>query len=141
VEITRRTDYAIRLLLELVRSGGGPVSVRELATRQCVPYAFARAVQRDLVAQGLLTTLRGAKGGAVLAIAPADLTLLRIVTAVQGEPSVSVCSTDPAWCSLSAGCSVHRVWRGADDMLRDYLGSKTLAGLYAEERNEVGGWT
>lgn len=134
MEITRRTDYAIRLLIELANSGGGPVSVRELAVRQHVPYAFARAVQRDLVAEGLVTTVRGSRGGAVLSADPTDLTLLQIVTAIQGEPSVSVCSREPQWCSMSGGCAVHLVWRGADEMLRDYLGSKTLAGLCSNGR-------
>jgi Rrf2 family protein len=133
VEITRRTDYGIRLLLELARTGDGPVSARELAQRQGVPYAFARAVQRDLHAAGLVETVRGAKGGAVLARSPADITLLDAVRATQGTPSIAVCSNDPDWCGRSGSCAVHRVWCGADAMLRDYLGSKTLAGLTDED--------
>jgi Rrf2 family protein len=86
------------------------------------------------VGSGLITTVRGAKGGAVLSVPAEQLTLLDIVSAVQGAPSVSVCSSDPSWCALSGGCATHRVWCEADAMLRDYLGSKTLAGLCAEER-------
>ena len=133
MEITRRTDYGIRLLLELARAGGGPVSVRELAEQQSVPYAFARAVQRDLSAAGLITTVRGAKGGAVLAREPREITLLDAVSATQGTPSVSVCSHDSAWCSRSGSCAVHTVWCGADTMLRDYLSEKTLAGLLKQD--------
>ncbi len=129
LEITRRTDYAIRLLQELQRRGGGPVSVRELAERQHVPYAFARTVQRDLVAAGIIITVRGSAGGSVLAVAASDLTLLDIVTAIQGQPAVSVCSRDPQWCAQSGGCAVHRVWCELDRRMRDYLGSMTLAGL------------
>lgn len=132
MEITRRTDYAIRLLQELERRGAGPVSVRELAERQQVPYAFARAVQRDLVAAGIVTTVRGSAGGCVLAVAASDLTLLDIISAIQGKPAVSVCSSDPAWCAQSGGCSVHRVWCELDAMTREFLGGKTLAGLSAD---------
>lgn len=129
MEVTRKTDYAIRLLQELARSGGGPVSVRELAERQNVPYAFARSVQRDLVSAGFVTTLRGAKGGVVLARTPASITLYDVVASMQGTPSVAVCAHDPEWCEFSGGCAVHRVWCDADAMLREFLGSKTLAGL------------
>jgi Rrf2 family protein len=122
------------MLQELVRSGGGPVSVRELAERQHVPYAFARAVQRDLLGVGFITTMRGAKGGAVLARDADTITLYDVVTAMQGAPSVSVCAHDPAWCEFSGGCSVHTVWCEADEMLREFLGSKTLAGLSVNER-------
>jgi len=133
VEITRRTDYAIRLLLELVRSGGGPVSVRQLAERQQVPYAFARSVQRGLVGAGLISTVRGAKGGAVLAREPDNVTLYEVVSSMQGVPSVAACVNDPEWCSLAGGCAVHGVWCDADEMLREFLGSKTLAGLSVKD--------
>ena len=132
MEITRRTDYAIRLLQELDRRGGGPVSVRELAERQAVPYAFARAVQRDLVAAGLVTTVRGRSGGCVLVRDSESITLLDIVSAIQGEPAASVCSRDPQWCAQSGGCSVHRVWCELDAITREFLGRKTLAGLNAD---------
>lgn len=134
MEITRRTDYAIRMLLELTRSGGGPLSVRQLAERQGVPYAFARAVQRDLLEHEFITTVRGARGGAVLAKNPAEVSLLDVVTAIQGVPSVAVCAHDPSWCGYAGSCTVHRVWCETDEMLRNHLGSKTLAGLIADER-------
>jgi len=135
VEITRRTDYAIRLLLELVRSGGGPVSVRTLATSQDVPYAFARGIQRDLAAAGLVETRRGASGGVVLARDPGDISLLDVVRATQVSTSCSVCTNDPTWCSRMGGCSVHRVWREADEMMGNYLAGQSLAGLTEQERD------
>ncbi len=63
MDITRRTDYAIRMLMELAVSDECPVSVRVLAEKHAVPYAFARAVQRDLLTAGLVATTRGAAGG------------------------------------------------------------------------------
>ena len=110
------------------------MSVRELAERQHVPYAFARAVQRDLTACGFITTVRGAKGGAVLAGDAGTITLYDVVSAMQGAPSVAVCASDPGWCEFSNGCAVHDVWCEADEMLREFLGSKTLAGLSVDER-------
>lgn len=130
MEITRRTDYGIRMLLALAEAEEScPISVRELAEIQGVPYAFARAVQRDLAAAGLVTVRRGAAGGLCLARPPSDITLLDAVVATQGEPTVAVCAADPGWCARSGGCTVHRVWHDADMLLREYLGTKTLAGL------------
>ena len=134
MEITRRADYAIRILMELARCGGGPVSVRTLAKNQDVPYAFARGIQRDLAVAGLVTARRGAAGGAVLARPASDITLLDVVRATQTSTSCSVCVNDPTWCNRMGGCSVHQVWREADDMMAGYLGSKSLAGLIGQER-------
>ena len=133
MEVTRRTDYAIRILLELARVGGGPLSVRELAERQSVPYAFARGIQRELVAAGLVTTRRGAHGGIVLARPAAEITLARHRVAMQGDVSCSVCSRDPKWCDRMADCEVHQVWREVDSMVGEFLATKTLAGLLEKE--------
>jgi Rrf2 family protein len=134
VEITRRTDYAIRILMELARSGGGPMSVRALASSQGVPYAFARGIQRDLVAAGLVETRRGASGGVVLAHSAEDISILDVVRATQSQSSCSVCVQDPTWCNRMGGCPVHRVWREADEMMAGYLEEKSLAGLIGQER-------
>ena len=134
MEITRRTDYAIRMLMELARCGGGPVSVRSLAESQDVPYAFARGIQRELSEAGLVESRRGAAGGAVLTRSPAEITLLDVVRATQSHTSCSVCTNDPTWCNRMGGCTVHRVWREADEMMTGYLGTKSLAGLVEQER-------
>jgi len=133
VEVTRRTDYAIRLLLELARIGGGPLSVRELSERQGVPYAFARGIQRELLGADLVTTRRGARGGIMLARHAAEITLLDIANAMQGDVSCSVCSRDPKWCDRMSNCEVHQVWREVDSIVGEYLATKSLAGLLEKE--------
>jgi len=133
VEVTRRTDYAIRILLELARVGGGPLSVRELAERQGVPYAFARGIQRELVASELVTARRGAHGGILLARPACEITLRDIATAKQGDVSCSVCSRDPKWCDRMSNCEAHQVWREVDSMVSEYLATKSLAGLLEKE--------
>ena len=133
MEVSRRTDYAIRILMDLARSDGDPVSVRTIAERQEVPYAFARGIARELVSAGMVESKRGATGGLVLARDPEDLSVLEIVEAMQGGVSCAVCTSDPAWCTRMDGCTVHQVWSGADEMLRQYLGSRSLAGLIGSE--------
>ena len=134
MEVSRRTDYAIRMLLELARSDGEPVSVRALAETQGVPYAFARGIQRGLVSAELVESRRGAHGGIILARPAEEVSLLDVVEALQGEPSCSVCTSDPGWCQRMGGCSVHHVWSEADRMVSEYLGSKSLAGLIESEK-------
>jgi Rrf2 family protein len=133
VEVSRRTDYAIRILVELARSDGTPISVRTLAETQDVPYAFARGIQRELVSAKLVESRRGAHGGIMLGRPAEEITLLDVVEAMQGAPSCSVCTSDPDWCRRMGGCTVHRVWSEADRMVSEYLGSKSLAGLIRSE--------
>lgn len=133
MEISRRTDYALRILLDLARSGGEPVSVRTIAGRQEVPYAFARGIGRELASAGLAESSRGVNGGLVLARSPDEISVLQVVEAMQGPVSCAVCTNDPGWCKRMGACSVHGVWSGADEMLKKYLGSKSLGGLLESE--------
>jgi Rrf2 family protein len=129
MDITRRTDYSIRLIAALIQAEGEPLSVREAAEMQDVPYAFARSIQHDLLTSGFIKSLRGAQGGMLLAKDPKKLTLFELIEAVQGPVSVAICVTEKDWCSRHPSCVFHRVWEGANAMLKDYLSSVSIQDL------------
>ncbi|MDR1013636.1 MAG: Rrf2 family transcriptional regulator [Coriobacteriales bacterium] len=129
MEISRRTDYAIRLIAALLQNEGMPLSVREAASTQGVPYAFARSIQYDLMRSGIVSSVRGARGGMLLAVDPTELTLYRLVEVVQGPVSVSICVSDKEWCDRHETCRFHKVWEGANSILKDYLSSVTIQEL------------
>ena len=125
--ISRRTDYALRLVAALAQSDGAPMSVRAAAEAQQVPYAFARSIQHDLVLAGIVTSRRGAHGGTVLAKPADELTVLDVIDAVQGGITLSVCVHDKTWCPRSQNCAFHYLWVGADKLLYDYLEKTSIA--------------
>ena len=63
MDITRRCDYALRILEAAYESGDSYVSVADISEQEDIPYAFARSIQHDLVKGGLIKTVRGARGG------------------------------------------------------------------------------
>ena len=66
MEITRRSDYACRILRAAYQAGESYISVTDVAKQENIPYSFARTIQHDLVKEGLLKTSRGAHGGLTL---------------------------------------------------------------------------
>src|SRR6478735_4337364 len=58
VDISAKTDYAIRALLALAERPGGPVSVEALASAQTLPKKFLEAILSDLRRAGIVTSLR-----------------------------------------------------------------------------------
>ena len=74
MDISRKTDYALRMLTDLVRTPAGVVSVRSAADGNGVPYSFARSIQHDLSRAGIIESLRGSRGsGAVLGLSLRNL--------------------------------------------------------------------
>lgn len=137
MEITRKTDYALRMLADLIRHPDEILSVRVASEDNGVPYSFARSIQHDLVRAGIIGSVRGSHGGMRLAIDPSSTTLLHVVEAVQGPISVSE-RNDPA-----EGGAAHYpfddVFCHANELLRDYLASVTLADAVLDGDAEDGG--
>ena len=129
MDITRRCDYACRILRAAYRNGEGYVSVSDIAEEEGIPYAFARSIQHDLVKGGLIKTVRGAHGGLTLNCDPERTTLLEVLEAIQGPVSVAVCVLDPEYCERQGGCAYNKLWRGADALLHEYFASITLKDL------------
>jgi Rrf2 family protein len=136
-EISRRTDYAIRILVELAgRGGGGRLSARRLGEALEIPYPFARRIVTQLAAAGFVDTRRGVGGGVGLARPAADISLRDIVCSLDGSISLNECTRTPGFCSRSAECPVHEAWLEADGVLDRFLEAKDLASMAAAANGE-----
>ncbi len=132
MDISRRSDYACRILRAAYNSGENYISVTDIAEEEDIPYAFARSIQHDLVKSGLVRTIRGARGGLVLNCDPKTTTVRDVLEAVQGPITVSLCSADPEYCDKQPECAYNRVWLGADKILQDYFESIILDDLFQQ---------
>lgn len=131
MEINRRSDYACRIIRAAYFAGDRYVSIAEVSETEDIPYAFARSIQHELVHAGLLKTVRGAKGGLTLACDPSTTTVYDVLSALDGEPHLSPCSSDPSFCEKCGECQYNRVWRKAEAIMQEYFGSITLDKLFA----------
>lgn len=126
MDISRKTDYALRMLSMLAENEGNLLSVRSAAESVDVPYSFARSIQHGLVQAGIIESLRGVRGGMRLKVDPKDLTIRQIVEAVQGPLVMNDCTAEDGVCPRMEGCYYHLLWVGAQELLRNYLDSVTL---------------
>ncbi len=129
MDVTRRCDYACRILRAAYKSGDSYVSVSDIAEDEDIPYAFARSIQHDLVKGGLIKTVRGAHGGLALNCDPAEVTLLEVLEAVQGPVSISLCAMDPDLLRKAAGLRLQQGVAGRGRLLNGYFGAITLKDL------------
>lgn len=138
MEISKKTDYALRMLASLVLDPDGVVSVRTAARESGVPYSFARSIQHDLALAGIVENTRGAAGGMRLSIDPKEVTLLEIVEAVQGPVLVASCDAgEEGPCPRQGTCRYTAVWCNSERLLRSFFSSVTLHQLVAERVSPV----
>ena len=105
--VRRNTDYAARLMVHHAKHhGNGPISTRSAAATEEVPYQLACKLMQKLNNAKLVTSCMGPKGGFVLGAEPSKISLLEIVTAIQGPISMNRCVMSENACSRETICTV-----------------------------------
>jgi len=130
MEISRRTDYGVRVILDLATLPGDlRVSTQEIAERQNIPSPFLAKIISQLSLAGLVTTHRGAGGGVALARPPAEISLLQVIEALEGPIRLNRCVIQPDACPENGHCPVHEVWVKAQAELTSLLNVTTFDDL------------
>jgi Rrf2 family protein len=128
--ISRSASHAIRSLAYLSSSADRPWALREtIAERTGVPPAFLGKVLRTLVAEGILESRRGRRGGFRLARDPRDITLLDVVEPFAHVRADERCLLDRPSCSTADPCALHARWRSVRGTLLEMLLRTRLADI------------
>jgi Rrf2 family iron-sulfur cluster assembly transcriptional regulator len=132
LQLTKRTDYAIRACLYLASNGHeGPASSRRIAQHMEIPERFLPRVLSDLTEAGILGAQLGRRGGYRLQQAPDRLSILELIETVDGPSRSDVCVLRQRACDARQPCAFHPVWEEAQTAFIDVLATTTLADLAA----------
>ena len=89
MRLTAKSEYGVLAAIDLACNyGAGPVSAREIAERREIPPRFLEQLFVSLRRAGIVTAVRGAKGGFVLTRDPSEITVLDVVEALEGPLAV-----------------------------------------------------
>lgn len=140
MKLSTRGRYGVRAMLELaMNSGKGPVPLRDLALRQEISAKYLEQLLIPLKGAGLVKSVRGARGGYMLARDPEEISLYDIVRSLEGPLAPVECVQDPKYCDRVGGCTVHMVWGEMGDMLVNFLSNLSLADMVERqiEKNRI----
>lgn len=135
MKLSTRGRYGVRAMLELaLQAGAGPVPLRELASKQEISAKYLEQLLIPLKGAGLVKSVRGARGGYMLAASPEKINLYDIVRSLEGPLAPVDCVQDPEFCDRIGGCTVHLVWGEMGTLLVDFLSSISLSGLVERQK-------
>lgn len=137
--ITASVEYGIHCLLWLVDSDDRPLSSRELAELQGISPSFLAKIFPKLEKAGIVRASEGVRGGYLLAKAPADISFLAIVDAIEGRKPLFDCQeirgrcavfgdAPPGW-ATGGVCAIHKVMLRAEKAMRETLAGASLADM------------
>lgn len=139
MRVTTWTEYSLIIALHLAkrqREGGKAVPARELAETERLPADYTEQILLRLRRQGLVTSVRGAKGGYRLAREPEAISVHEVMSAAEHQTFELNCEThkiDAARCAPGANCSIRPMWGALKQRVDGFLQSVSLADLMHDE--------
>jgi Rrf2 family protein len=147
MKMGRGVEWALHCCLNLLWVGPDQaVTATHLAAFYELPTAYLNKQIQALVRAGIATSVPGPNGGFRLARAPKDISLLDVVTAIEGPEPAFRCMEirqrgafggEPD--SFPTRCVIDQAMRHAELAWRRELASQTLADLTATVEHEVPG--
>ncbi|MDX1681667.1 MAG: Rrf2 family transcriptional regulator [Phycisphaeraceae bacterium] len=140
LSLNRKTDYALIALAHLAKEATDAdetVSARAIAEFYDLPSSLLGNILKDLARARLVDSTRGANGGYRLATDPQRISLLEVVTAIEGPVQFSECAGGLP--IAGQGCDVERCpIRGPVQQLHhrmnEFLDAVRLADLLADDQ-------
>ena len=125
MNISSRCEYACRAVLELAlrQQSGSLLTATDIAESRSIPEKYLVHIMLQLKRAGIVRSVRGAHGGYSLALDPEAITMLDIVSAVDG-PVLNPLPVNGQGSEELAGA-----WGGIAQTITDALSKITIRSL------------
>lgn len=145
MRITTWAEYGVICALHLAqRATEGPVTGRDIATRERLPADYVEQILLRLRRADVIRSVRGARGGYMLARQASEITMRAVIHASELETFDLRCVSHPVGeerCAAAGSCSIRPVWLMLQQKIDDVLESVALSDLLHDEagvRERVG---
>ncbi len=130
MKLSTRTRYGTRLMLDMAQHyGNGPLHLATVASRQGISVKYLEQIIIPLKRANYVKSVRGPKGGHVLAKAPHEITVGEIVALLEDGSTFVECSNHEEICGRANFCVTRQVWKEAALAMFKKLHTITLADL------------
>ncbi|MEO8600714.1 MAG: SUF system Fe-S cluster assembly regulator [bacterium] len=126
LRMSKMADYGTLILTTMVHEPERIQSAAGIAIMIRVPVPTVSKILKILTREGLVVSLRGAKGGYMLSRPPNQITLSHIINAMDGPIGMTECSITPGLCTQESSCSVRLNWQRVNRVVLNALDQITL---------------
>ena len=153
MQLTRQTNYAIRIMMYCAANEGRLSRIPEIASAYSVSELFLFKILQPLVENKLVETVRGRNGGVRLARPATELTLFDVVRVTEENFAMAECfENDASECPLVDSCALNSALREAlnaffavlerysiDDLVKERPSIRSLLGIDLRDRPALAG--
>jgi Rrf2 family transcriptional regulator, cysteine metabolism repressor len=106
-----------------------------VARNQDISKKYIHNIFTILKNNGLVTAVRGKKGGYLLAKPPSEISLDKIIEILEGPVLIVDCVGNRKACKRSAKCRTINLWEDLGHLIKDFLASMTLEDFVVKNAN------
>jgi Rrf2 family protein len=137
MRVTTWAEYGLIVSVHLAqRAGEGPVAARELAAQEKLPADYVEQILLRLRRAGIVSSVRGARGGYLLARSSSEISVKDVLDASEHGTFEINCErhlVSGERCGRDNECSIRPVWQLLKLRIDETLSSIHLADLLADE--------
>lgn len=140
MKMSTKGRYGLRALIDLAQySDVEPVSVTSIAARQGISERYLEQLVSKLKKAGLITSIRGASGGYVLAKPMEEISVGEVLRALEGNIEPVECSgiQSESGCNSSECCVSKIVWQKINDSVNQAVDGIMLGELVLESKRII----
>ena len=140
MKLSSRARYGMRAILELAMEyGNAPLQIKTIADREDISNKYLEQLIAMLKAAGLVRSIRGPRGGYLLAKPPAEIQLKEVFVTLEGPMVPAECLEHPEFCPRCMDCVTRDVWQELQNAIDGVLESVTLADLVEKTKSSAKG--
>lgn len=133
MKLSSRTRYGMRAILELaLEYGKAPLQIKTIAAREDISNKYLEQLIAMLKSAGLVRSIRGPRGGYMLAKPPAEIQLKDVFLTLEGPMIPAECLEHPEYCPRCTDCATRQIWQDLQAAIFGVLEAVTLADLIAK---------
>ena len=127
MRLSPAAELAVRGTVVLAEEfGRGPIALQSICDRRDLPKQYLIKIFSSLSRAGIVHAIRGKKGGYVLTRAPAEISLLEVIEAIDGRIELNYCQQEPPQCE-DLECPIRPLWGELQHIVRSKLARMSLA--------------
>ena len=133
LRVSKLTDYAVVVLVRLAQQQDDAVQTSPgIALTTGIPEPTVAKVLKALAGGGLVTSLRGARGGYRLGRPLTAIPVTDVIDAVDGPIALTACVDGATGCcEQDSHCAMRGRWDPVNNAIREALAAITLADMQA----------
>ena len=119
-------DYGTIVLTTMAKEPERTQSVAEIVSLTGLPVPSVSKLLKRFIGEGLVQSVRGAKGGYKLARSPDEISTAQIIKAIDGPLGMTQCCAGSGLCSHQRRCQVHGHWHRINRLMLEALEQLSL---------------